>query len=155
SASFLALACLPWFAPRPGHHDPELADAHVGSEYPLLLRSARVLLPLSYVLNSAMGPILPYRLESLGVPVSADTPIAATWVVTCVFTFIFMWRIGFWHGRWGALLLGAASMALGFALVVAGPGLASVFGGLVCLGVGLGTVYYAALYYAMSVGRAA
>jgi hypothetical protein len=127
----------------------------VGDEYPLLLRSARVLLPLSYVLNSAMSPILPYRFESLGIEVAMETPLAATWVVVRVFTFVFMWRMGFWHGRWGTLMLGALAMTGGFACVVAGPGLTSVLIGLTALGAGLGIVYYAALYYAMSVGRAA
>ena len=153
--SFLALVALPWFAPRPGHHDPELADAHIGPEYPMLLRCARVLLPLSYVLNSAMSPILPYRFEALDLAVSMETPVAATWVVVRVITFVAMWRLGFWHGRWGTLLLGAVAMAGGFAFVVAGQGLGTVLLGLACLGAGLGVVYYAALYYALSVGRAA
>ena len=73
----LGLVALCWFAPQPGRHDAELAVAHVGREYHLLLRSARILLPLSYVLNSAMTPILPYRFEALGVDVWWETPSAA------------------------------------------------------------------------------
>ena len=38
----LALVVARSFAPQPGHHDPPVAGAHVGREYPLLLRSARV-----------------------------------------------------------------------------------------------------------------
>jgi hypothetical protein len=150
----IALFALRWFAPRPGHHDHELAGIHVGPEYPDLLRSARVLLPLSYVLNAAMSPILPYRFEAIGLDVSWETPAAATWIVVRVAVFALLWRMRFWHGRWGTLLVGALAMTGGFGLVVTGPNLAAMLVGLACLGAGLGVVYYAALYYAMAVGRA-
>ncbi len=153
-ANFLALAALIWFAPRPGHHDSGVAEAHVGSEYRLLLRSARVLLPLSYVLISAMNPILPYRFEAVGVEVGWETPATATWTIVRVAAFVVMWRMAFWHGRWGTLLLGAATMTGGFALVVTGASLWLMLVGFASLGVGLGVIYYAALYYALAVGRA-
>lgn len=150
----LALLAVRWFEPRPGHHDPIVAGAHVGREYGLLLHSARVLLPLSYVLNAAMNPILPYRFEALGVDVWWETPAAATWTVVRFLTFLVMWRLAFWHGRWGTLLLGAAAMTGGFAFIVTGPGVPWVLVGLALLGAGLGAIYYATLYYAMAVGRA-
>ncbi len=154
-ANVAALIVLRRFARAPGHHDPQLADAHVAPEYRSLLSSARVLLPLSYVLNSAMSPILPYRFEALGVDVSWETPATATWTVVRVLAFAGMWGLGVWHGRWGALVLGAVAMTGGFAMVVAGPSLAVMLVGFACLGTGLGIIYYAALYYAMAVGRAA
>ena len=151
----IALVVARSFTPQPGHHDAQVAGAHVGREYPLLLRSARVLLPLSYVLNAAMNPLLPYRFEELSVEVWWETPAAATWTIVRVLAFLLMSRLGFWHGRWGSLLLGAALMTGGFALIVAGPTLALVLAGLAALGFGLGVIYYATLYYAMAVGRAA
>jgi hypothetical protein len=150
----LGLVIVTRFGPRPGHHDPETADLHVGGEYRLLLRSARVLLPLSYVLSSAMNPILPYRFEALEVAVWWETPATATWTIVRVLAFVTMWRLGFWHGRWGTLLLGGVAMTGGFALVVTGPNLASMLVGFATLGAGVGVIYYAALYYAMAVGRA-
>jgi hypothetical protein len=150
----VALVVLAWFARHPGHHDPETADAHVGGEYHLLLRSARVLLPLSYVLSSAMNPILPYRFEALDVAVWWETPATATWTLVRVLAFVTMWRLGFWHGRWGTLLLGGLAMTGGFALVVMGPNLPFMLAGFATLGAGVGVIYYAALYYAMAVGRA-
>jgi hypothetical protein len=153
-ANVLALGALAFFRPRPGHHDPLLAEASVTPEYPLLLRSARVLLPLSYVLHSAMNPILPYRFEALGVAVFWETPATATWTVVRLLAFVVLWRAAFWHGRWGTLLVGAVSMTVGFGLVVAGPTLSFMLAGFAVMGAGVGVVYYAALYYAMSVGRA-
>jgi hypothetical protein len=149
------LIVITWFRRGPGHHDPETAAAHVGREYALLLHSARVLLPLSYVLTSAVSPILPYRFGDLAIAVEFRTPIAATWILLRLLVFVTMWRLGFWHGRWGTLLLGGSAMTGGFALVVAGPNLASIIAGLAVLGAGVGVVYYATLYYAMAVGRAA
>jgi hypothetical protein len=151
----LAAATVPWFTPRPAHHDPHLAVAHVAVEYPLLLRSVRFLLPLSYVLTSAMSPILPYRFEALGVATGWQTPATGTWPVWRLLMFLAMWRLGFWHGRWGTLLSGGLAMGGGFGLVVAAPNLGLMLVGLALLGAGVGAVYYAALYYAMAVGHAA
>ncbi len=151
----IALLVLARFAARPGHHDPDVAGAHVGREYALLLHSARVLLPLSYVLTSAMQPLLPYRFEALDVDVWWEMPAAGTWTVVRLGAFIVMWRARFWHGRWGTLLLGATAMAGGFALVVMGPSVWAMLGGFAVLGAGVGVIYFAALYYAMAVGFAA
>lgn len=151
----LALAPLVWFAPAPVAHDADQTSRHITDEYPLLLRSARVMLPLSYVLVSAMAPLLPYLLDRLAVAMTWQTPAAATWMMARVVAIALMWRLAFWHGRWGAILLGALAMVLGFALVVTAPALFVLLAGLSILGAGLGIVYYAALYYAMSVGSAA
>jgi MFS family permease len=163
AANTLALITLRWFRPAPGAHAEMDVEVHVGREYPLLLRSARLLLPLSYVLNAAMMPILPHRLDQLGIDaiefssvgwsVSLQPLAAATWMVLRVLTMAAMWRIGTWHGRWGTLFAGAIAMTGGFGLVVIGPAAWWVLVGFACFGVGLGIVYYAALYYAMAVGR--
>ncbi len=155
AANLLVLVTLAWFPPRPGHHDPDVADAHIGAEYDLLRRSAQILLPLSYVIISAMIPIVPYRLQELDVPVAWQTPAGATWAAVRFVVFVAMWRFPFWHGRWGTLLGGALALTAGFALVVTAPRLWLMLAGLGLIGAGLGAIYYAALYYAMSVGRAA
>ena len=152
--STIALIPLLWFAAAPGHHDLTLATASVSAEYPMLLRSARVLLPLSYVLLAAMNPLLPYRLESIGVTVQWETPATATWMIVRVLVMLVMWHAGFWHGRWGTLLLAAMLMTGGFATVVLAPKVGVILAGFAAFGAGMGMVYYAALYYAMSVGRA-
>lgn len=153
-ANLAALIPLCYFAARPGHHAADLAASNVTDEYPLLLRCARVLLPMSYLLFAAMGPILPYRLEEIGVDVDFETPAVATWMIVRVLALIVMYRMRFWQGRWGTLLLAGTSMAGGFALVVLAPGLSSMMVGFAIFGAGIGMVYYAALYYAMAVGHA-
>lgn len=150
----ICMIVLPLYSANPAEHDDGVGGASVPPEYRWLLSSARVLLPLSYVLTAAMTPILPYRFAELGLSVRWETPTTATWMLVRVVTLAVMWRVGFWHGRWGTLLLGGAAMALGFAFIVTGPTLLAMLIGFAMFGVGLGVIYYAALYYAMAVGRA-
>ena len=154
-ANLAALGLLPLFSRRPAPHREEEASPHVAAAYPLLLRSARVLLPVSYVLTSALAPILPYRFEQVGVAVWWQTPSTATWMIVRVVSLGLMWLAPFWHGRWGTLVLGAVTMTGGFALIVLGPSIGVMLAGFACMGIGLGIVYNVALYYAMAVGRAA
>ncbi len=154
-AGLLALLFVGSFAQRPADHDAGMAAAHMSPLYPQLLRSLRVLLPLSYVLTSVMAPILPYRFEQLGIDVHLETPSTATWMIVRVAALLVMWKLPFWHGRWGTLLMGAISMTVGFGLVVLAPAYSLVLVGFAIMGIGLGVIYYAALYYAMAVGGAA
>ncbi|MFG0331688.1 MAG: MFS transporter [Phycisphaerales bacterium] len=153
-AHLLTLAFVaPWPA-RPIDHDRDEQSRHTGPEYRHLLVSARILLPLSYVLMNAMSPLLPGTWERLGVVVSVGATLSSTWMSARVVAFALMfWRPG-WHGRWGTLLGGGLFTIGGFALVLWAPGVAAVVAGLAAYGIGQGMVYYAALYYGMAVGHA-
>jgi MFS family permease len=151
-AAILPVLWLPAHLPE---HEEAQSIASVGREYPLLLRSARMLLPLSYVLNSALAPLLPYLFQRLQIEAQWETPTAATWMLARVLAMGVMWRLRFWHGWWGALLMGGTAMAVGFACTVAATGITMVLLGLALFGIGLGIIYYAAIYYALAVGRAA
>jgi hypothetical protein len=151
----MALLALRWFQPWPGDHDESMSLAAITSEYPLLLRAARVLLPLSYLLVGSLSPLMPYLLDRVQVGVKWETPATATWMLVRVVAIALMWRMAFWHGRWGTLLLGAMAMTGGFAAVVLAPNLLIMLIGLAVFGAGMAIIYYAALYYAMSVGRGA
>jgi hypothetical protein len=138
----------------PGAHHPEDARAAIGAEYPWLARTSSWLLPASYVISTALLPILPFRLAAVGAGARAST-IAALWMAARFVTFFVMWRTGFWHGRWGTLLAGVAGLLGGMTAVLLAPSLVGVMGGLAVFGVGMGLTYYAALYYSLSVGHAA
>jgi hypothetical protein len=150
-----ALVPLALLRARPGRHEEDAAARHVPPSYGHLLLSARMLLPTSYVLMSAMSPILPYRFDVLGTALWMQAPIVATWMIVRVASMLVMWRSPAWHGRWGTLLLGWAAMTGGFALVVLAPALPIMLAGFAGFGLGVGIVYYAALYYGLAVGRAA
>lgn len=149
-----ALVMLIWFGSRPGEHGHEESQAAVNAEYPMLLKAARLLLPLSYVMNSAMSPLLPYLFAKLALPAEWETPVTSTWMWVRVIAMAIMWRLGFWHGRWGTLLMGGVMMTLGFGVIVMAFNIPLMILGLAAFGTGMGVIYYAALYYAMSVGRA-
>lgn len=153
--SILAIPILLGFTHAPGVHDESMQRESITIEYPLLLRSARVLLPLGYLLIGAISPLMPYRLEELGVEAISETPMTATWMFARVAALAIMWRVQFWHGRWGTLLFGAGMIIGGFGLIVAAVNVPMLLLGLISFGIGQGVIYYAALYYALSVGAAA
>jgi hypothetical protein len=142
------------FPARPGRHDPDLAAVATGPGYRSLLRSARILLPLSYLLTSAMSPLLPFRFAALEVTVAVATPAAATWMIARIAVLGVMWRFPAWHGRWDVLLFGGLATTAGFVGVMLLPSLPLVLVAFAIFGAGLGVVYYAALYYGMAVGNA-
>ena len=153
--NIVALASLRWFRPWPGAHDESMSQAAITPEYPHLLRAARVLLPLSYLLVGSLSPLMPYLLARVQVGLGWETPATATWMLVRVGAIALMWQLAFWHGRWGTLLLGALAMTGGFAAVVLAASLTWMIAGLAVFGAGMAIIYYAALYYAMSVGRGA
>ena len=153
AASAVALAAAFAFPVRPGAHATEVADAAVGREYHPLLRSVSWLLPTSYVLCSVMAPLLPHRLAEVGGSTTGGV-VPALWMIARFFTLIVMWRSGFWHGRWGTLVLAACALAAGLATILLAPTVTVVAAGLVIFGVGMGLTYYAALYYSLAVGHA-
>ena len=151
AAALLAAFALPV---RPGTHEPDAAQASVGREYAFLLRAVSWLLPMSYVLCSAMAPLLPHRLAAVSGG-TAGGGVAALWMVARFATLLTMWRTGFWHGRWGTLALAVGALAAGLAAVILAPSLLGLAAGLVVFGVGMGLTYYASLYYSLAVGHAA
>jgi hypothetical protein len=149
-----ALAATLALPAHPGTHEPEAAQAAVGREYKFLLRAASWLLPMSYVLCSVMGPLLPHRLAEVSGG-RAGAGVASLWMVARFATLLTMWRTGFWHGRWATLAFGGAAIALGLAAILLAPSLGVAAAGLILFGVGMGLTYYAAIYYSLSVGHAA
>lgn len=153
-ACLAALIFVARLAPAPGAHERESAAAAVGAEYPWLFRSASWLLPLSYVISSTVGPLLPHRLIEVGIEPGDAGPLAALWMIARFAALFVMWRTGFWHGRWGTLALAAGTLAAGMTLVLVAGSAAGVIGGLLAFGAGMGFTYYASLYYSMAVGHA-
>ncbi len=151
--NLLGLLTLFWFNARPMAHGDESAGAEIGPEYADLLHSARILLPVSYILVAMISPLMPYRMSAIGVDPTWRTAFTATWMLARVAAIVAMWQLPFWHGRWGTLLFAGASMTLGFLGLILAPNAPVMFVGLALFGLGQGVTYYAALYYVMSVGH--
>lgn len=152
-----ALGFLAAFGRQPAAHAHE--DHHVPPVYARLLLLLRFLLPMSFIVLSALSPYLPFALKKLGVEPAWKTAAAATWYAARVLTFWGMERWHGWHGKWSTPLVGAGILLLSFAGIVLAPavlegavGLWAMFAALAGFGVGVGMIYCAALYYAMEVG---
>lgn len=153
--SLVSIALLRVFPAQPAAHSAEESSAHVPHTYRALLHGMRFVLPVSYVFIAVIGPILPFRLVELGLDESSKLPLASLWMFARVAVVALLAYLPFWHGRWGAILLGVALLAGGFAAMVVAPNAWVMAGGLVAFGAGHGILYQAALYYAMAAGSAA
>jgi hypothetical protein len=140
---------------RPPAHQAEAAHAALGREYPALMRSASWLLPASYVISSALSPVLPQRIAEVTGSLRGAGPLAATWMLARFAALAVMWRLPGWHGRWATLGGAAAGLLLGLGLVLLATDALTLGAGLALFGLGMGTTYAAAVYYSMSVGHAA
>ena len=150
----LATFVLILFPKSPAIHDIETSSRAVPKSYNKLLSGARVLLPLSYVINGTLAPLLPFVLTNLAIETFWQTPAVATWMIARVGMTAIMWRFEGWHGKWSILWMAIIAMAVGFVCIFTASGLPMLFAGLIIFGGGMGVTYYAGLYYAMAVGRA-
>ena len=149
----LSALCLPWFPSKPPPHLDDGQAPIVPPVYRPLRDATRSLLPTSYLLIGALGPLLPYAIAKLSVAAAWQTPLAATWLSVRVFAMLGMWRLRFWHGKWTTLALGAALMSGGFFVAMVAGTVPTLIAALAAFGVGHSILYYASLYYAMSVGH--
>jgi hypothetical protein len=152
-----AAACLLRFSREPDPHPHE--DAHLCPPiFTPLLVTFRMLLPMSYLVSSALLPFLPALLKRLGVEVGLVTIVGAAWLTARTATFFLLQAWGGWHGRWYPAILAPALLLLGFGIAVMsanlGLGLPALILGLAIFGIGMAGIYSGALYYAMEVGRA-
>lgn len=150
----LATFVLILFPKSPAIHDIETSSRAVPQSYNKLLSGARVLLPMSYVINGTLAPLLPFVLTNLAIETFWQTPAVATWMIARVGMTAIMWRYEGWHGKWSILWMALIAMAVGFVCIFTASGLPMLFAGLIIFGGGMGVTYYAGLYYAMAVGRA-
>ncbi len=149
---------LVWFPSHPPTHLPEHHEPHPDIYIPLLTMF-RVMLIASYIVLSALAPLLPIIEDKLGINVHWKTPLASAWLTSRVFLFIFFERWHGWHGKWWTPWTGMGLMLLGFSACMGSPmvsnfGLATLMAGLIIMGIGIAITYYGALYYAMAVGNA-
>jgi len=138
---------------EPPRHADESNQPHPES-YTGLLRCFRWLLVLSYLLMAAISPIMPWRLDKLGLAIGWQLPMFSAWMVSRVAMFWLLQRWGGWHGRWRTPAWSGSLLVAGFLGVFLTGSVPAVIASLMMFGVGVGTIYAAGLYYAMEVGGA-
>ncbi|MBC7771220.1 MAG: hypothetical protein H7210_01865 [Pyrinomonadaceae bacterium] len=129
--------------------------------YRRLLAVLRLLLPMAYMVTSALGPILPELLRDLGVREAWRPVLGSAWLAPRALAFVVLQRWHGWHGTWLAPILGTTMILAGFAGAVLSPmlgeSLTSILIFVISLaffGTGMAIIYAAAIYYAMEVGNA-
>jgi hypothetical protein len=148
------------FGREPGEHLDSGHHEHP-AVYRKLLVTFRILLPVSYIVLSALSPLLPSVMRQLEVPVGWQPVLAAAWLLPRSLGFLMMERWQGWHGRWSHPVISGALVIVGFGIAVLSPqiasggaGIAVLAGGLATFGLGQAMVYSAAIYYALEVGNA-
>ena len=155
----IAAGLLVVFSAQPAAHAEGEHEPHP-EVYGRLLVTFRMLLPMSYVVCSALGPYLPRAAKELSVPDDFQALIAVAWLLPRVGGFLLMRRWQGWHGRWFVPILGGAVLVGGFSVAIIAAslsprfGLAALIGGLAFFGLGMAIIYAGAIYYAMEVGNA-
>ena len=150
------LFCVPvalMVPPEPGRHLEARSEPHP-EVYERLLATFRRLLVLSYILMATIAPVMPWKLEGLGVRLAWQTALVSVWQTSQIAMFVMMRHWHGWHGRQRTPVWAAAALVAGFVLVIAAPSVLAIAIGLALFGVGLGGIYAGAFYYAMEVGDA-
>ncbi len=156
----LALVIFVRFTPEPAAHLDD--DPHpTPPNYRRLLVTFRMLLPMSYLVLTAMTPFLPAIMSRLGLAAGVHTVVGAVWHATRTLGFFGLQRSHAWHGRWWLAIVGPLLMLAGFAAAVLSstiasstPGVVILIAGLSLFGLGMSAIYSGAIYYAMEVGTA-
>lgn len=151
-----ALPLIMHLRPEPAPHGEggHKHDPHERALYRRLLGAHRSLLVLSYVVYSALGPLLPSIADDLGVAEKWAPPLCSVWTFSRLAMFWVMGAWGGWHGRAGTLIWPASLLITGVALSLLAPWPAVLGVGLTLFGLGMGAIYASAFYYAMEVGAA-
>ncbi|MDX2115865.1 MAG: hypothetical protein SFZ24_09655 [Planctomycetota bacterium] len=154
-SNLVAMLFLPWFSrePAPHAHDPShtpSSDHRQGLRR--LLEGHRFLLILSYVVYSALTPMLPILIERLSVRDGWATVLTSVWMFTRVLAFWIMGLWSGWQGRAVTLVWPGVLLTAGFLVCALAPSAAVLAVGLAVFGTGMGAIYSTAFYYAMEVG---
>ena len=156
-----AVLMLP-FPARPPKHvedhlEPDASDAEASRK---LLATARTLLPVSYMLSGVLGPYFPVALTRMGIDLFWQPIVAAIWLTARIPTMLVFERWHGWHGKAWPLALGAVALGLGFVGCILSPlitnpsiAITTLTISLALFGAAMGTIYTAAIYYAMEVGK--
>jgi len=157
-AHLVGIALLANFAREPQAHLHD--DAHtVPPVFSKLLVTFRMLLPMSYLVSTALTPFLPSQFARLGIAANLFTVFGSVWLLSRVACFLMMQQSSQWHGRWWPAIAAPIVLLLGFGLcvlahLVPGFGAGLIVLGLICFGLGMAAIYCGAIYYAMEVGSA-
>jgi hypothetical protein len=146
-------------APGPAPQEAEHLQAEDAllEQRRLALWLSRIALPATYIVIFSLSAMLPSLPAVKRLPTSYATIIGSAWLVARWFTFWFLGATHWWHTRPRLLLWAAVLMLIGFmgtVLPATRSGslstiLAAMIGSQIVLGMALGLIYSASLYFGM------
>lgn len=142
-------------APGPATHpapEPQLLRSRT-----LALWLSRTALPATYVVIYGLMPMMPFLPVVQKLPTTAQTLVGSVWLLTRLVAFVALAMNAWWHTRPRALLWAAVAMLVAFFGMTlrpthgASPGwdLAMMIAWQAVLGLALGMIYSASLYFGM------
>jgi len=133
------------------------ADAR---QHRLALWLSRIALPSTYVIVYSLAPALPSLHAIRQLPPTVATIVGSIWLMSRAIAFIITANTTFWHKRTSLMFAASITMLLAFiGTIVPGTlthlGLSAALAGMafaqIVLGLSLGTIYSASLYFGMAV----
>ncbi len=131
------------------------AAAHAAPEPELLavrtlaMRLSRVALPAMMAVIYSIGALMPTLPVIRASPSKLGTLLASVWMISRFFTFILLGATVWWHTRPRSLLAAALVLPLAFLGITLIPALAPMIACQIVLGLALGLIYAASLYFGM------
>jgi MFS family permease len=146
----------------PIHLNPEqqAIDKVTAGRHRLALYLSRIALPSTYVIVYSLAPALPSLSVIQQLSPTVATLVASIWLVARALAFVITGRTTFWHKRPGLMLIASITMLAAFVGTMAAGALSdvSLTGALLAmafaqsiLGLSIGTIYSASLYFGMAV----
>jgi MFS family permease len=146
-------------------HPPLLDDAQM-RHHRLALWLSRIALPSTYIIVYSIAPVLPSLHAIQQLTPTLATLVGSAWLIARAAAFAITGNTTFWHRRPGLMLLSSIVMLCAFIGTIV-PGalsnlgltqaLLAMVGSQIVLGLSIGTIYSASLYFgmAMSAGSTA
>jgi len=137
-------------------------DAAALQRHHLALWLSRIALPSTYVVVYSIAPALPSLHAMKQLTPTVATTVGSIWLIARAAAFIFTGSTTFWHRRPGLMFLSTVTMLFAFiGIIVFGsasrmnPALAllAMMAAQSVLGLSIGTIYAASLYFGMAVSE--
>jgi MFS family permease len=146
-----ALALLPRLhAPAHQAAPPKLRpEPQLLNQRTMAMRLSRIALPATFAVIYSLGAIMPTLPVIRAAPVNVGTVLAGVWMISRWFCFVALGLTVWWHTRPRAMLLAAIIVLISFAGVTLIDSAISMILWQIALGVAMGLIYSASLYFGM------
>jgi MFS family permease len=126
------------------HPEPELIRLRT-----IAKRLSRIALPATFAVIYALGAIMPTLAVIQSTTPAARTLLASVWMIARWIFFVFLGATIWWHTRPRALLIAAIILLAAFLAITLIPSVPSMILWQIALGVAMGLIYSASLYFGM------